>query len=327
MAFVKRLTTGALIREIRDLVDETNTSAVTDDEIVASLNRASDRVADILAKHYNAPLLTSLVQATGSTAALAIPEDALEQRVQKMEFRPQGGSWTQLLEVSVDVIHNYEQTIQSSRSYPQYYYIVGQEVVLLPGPAIAGQLRMWYLRDPAPLVKELGRITVRSAPGGGTPYVVLDEVEADAPLSAQGDELESFVNLVDKDSGRIKATLQVQALDDTRVTFRTVPTRSVVQGLTVVSSLPADLEVDDYACPVQGTCVPLFKKPASNYLVQYAAADVSVNKLGGDPGILLAQVSKMEEDVSRTYAGRPNKTRVKNRSNSWRPVGVLGWRR
>jgi hypothetical protein len=174
-------------------------------------------------------------------------------------------------------------------------------------------------------VQEQGRITLVNA---GSRYVMLDEPGDE--LSTSVDDLESYVNLVDKDTGAIKATMQIQSIVDRKVTFRGTPTRSTVQGRTVTGTLPSTVEADDYIAPIAGTCVPFMRKPAANYILQYAAADIAVTKLGAEPGILMAQVSKMEEDVQRSWSGRPNTIRVRNRSNNWRRSarsGVLVLRR
>jgi hypothetical protein len=161
-------------------------------------------------------------------------------------------------------------------------------------------------------VQEQGRITF--IPGSGN-YVIVDD--AGDELTPASDDLGSYVNLVDKNTGRIKATLQIQSLaQDGKLTFRNTPTRTEVQDRPVTGALPSDLQLDDYICGIAGTCVPLLKKPAANFIVQYAVAEM-VKKLGGDAGIELSVLAKLEEDVQRSWSGRPNTLRVRNRSNSW----------
>jgi hypothetical protein len=311
MAFQRRLTTKALIEEVRSLSDDSNTADVTDEEILSSLNRAQDRVASVLARHYNPPLLQSrAVALTPGVTEYAIPEDAFEGRLLKVEFSPRAGSFQRLEPIGISDIDKYE--FANSTAIPYYYCEINSMFRLVPGNPGFGSLRIWFCEDPAPLVVEQGRLTVINVPGN---YIIVDELGTD--VSTASDDLESYVNLVDKNSGRIKATLQVQAISDRKVTFRTVPTRSTVQDRAVVGALPATVELDDYLCPVAGTCVPFMKKPAANYLIQYAAADIAVTKLGGDPGILMGQVTKMEEDVQRSWSGRPNTIRVRQRGASW----------
>lgn len=312
MPFQRRLTTRAVVDEVRSLVDEENVSAVSDAEIVASLNRAQDRVATIMAKHYNPPLLTeAYVTLDAGTIDYVIPEDALEQRLVKVDWTT-GAGFQRLDEISIRDLARYQPPLASAGGAPYYYCIIGDTYRILPGNGAGGQLRIFYLADPAPLVLEQGRITLTNTAGN---YLIVDEL-GDG-VSTDADELESYVNVVDKNTGRIKGTLQVQSISDRKVTFRATPTRATVQDRTVLGVLPATVEQDDYLCGVAGTCVPFMKKPASNYILQYAAADVAVTKLGADPGILMAQTVKMEEDVTRSWSGRPNTARVRSRSNSW----------
>jgi len=311
MAFQRRLTTRALVAETRQLVDEENVVSVTDAEIVASLNRAQDRVATILAKHYQPPMLVeAFVTVTEASIDYPLPENALEQRLVKVDWYTAGGGFHRLDEISIRDLDRYQDPTPQAGGVPYYYCIIGANFRILPGNGAGGQLRIFYLADPAPLVLEQGRITLVNTAGR---YVVVDELGEG--VTTDVDELESYVNLVDKNTGKIKATLQVQAIADRKVTFRATPTRTTVQDRTVLGALPATVEPDDYLCNVAGTCVPLMKKPGSNYILQYAAADVSVTKLGADPGILMGQVTKMEEDVTRSWSGRPNTMRVRDRSN------------
>lgn len=316
MAFQRRLTTSYLINSVRELIDESNTADVSDEEILSSLNRALDRTASVLSRHYNPPLLKSkAVALQPGQPEYAIPEDAFEGRLLKVEFSPSAGIYQRLEPIGISDMDRYE--YPNSTAVPYYYAEIGGNFRLVPGVPNFGSLRIWYCEDPAPLVVEQGRLTVVNPAGN---YIIVDELGDE--VSTSSDDLESYVNLVDKNTGRIKATLQVQAIADRKVTFRSVPTRSVVQDRPVVGSLPADVELDDYLCPVAGTCVPLLKKPASNYLIQYAAADIAVTKLGAEPGILMAQVTKMEEDVQRSWSGRPNTLRVRQRGNAWGNRGL-----
>ena len=313
MAFQRRLTTKALIEEVRDLIDEDNTSAVTDANILASLNRSQDRVASILSKHYSPPMLAAReIPVVEGQTEYDIPEDTLEERILGVDWKATGstGSYYKLTQCAYNDISRYESVAQAQ--YPKYYYVIGSSFHLLPTAPPGGTLRAWVLEDPPPLVIEQGRITF--IPGAGN-YVIVDEVGED--VTTDVDELGSYVNLIDKNTGKIKATLQVQSIaQDGKITFRTTPTRTSVQDQTVVGALPTTLQADDYICNVAGTCVPLLKKPSSNFIVQYAVAEM-VKKLGGDVGMELSVLAKLEEDVTRSWSGRPNTLRVRNRSNSW----------
>ena len=50
-------TTNDMLEQVRSLIDEDNTVSVTDPDILNSLNRAQKFALNILARHYEEPLL------------------------------------------------------------------------------------------------------------------------------------------------------------------------------------------------------------------------------------------------------------------------------
>lgn len=302
----RRLVTSDLVAQVRSLLDEDSTFAVDDQrDIIPALNRAQDTAAHLLAKMYESPLLTyKEVTLVGGQQEYDIPEDALEERIEKVEVK-QGPYYYQVRRIDYRDITDYESN--SPVDTPFYYTVVGQKFRLTPPPNGVYPLRVWYLRDPAPLVLEHGRITLL-----GSGYANLEAPPPDT-LTSNSDELESYVNLVDKNTGTIKGTFQVSSVSGQRVNLRSSPTRSVVQDRPVSGGgvLATLAEVDDYLCPVQGTCVPLLKKPVSNYVVEYAVADL-MRKLGGDANLAQAILKKMEQYVERSWAGREQSLRVKS---------------
>jgi hypothetical protein len=312
----RRLVTSDLVAQVRSLIDEDSTFAVEDErDIIPALNRAQDTAASILAKMYESPLLTyKEMQLNSTTQEYDIPEDALEERVEKLEIR-QGSYYYQVRRIEYRDITDYEAAYPVAR--PFYYTIIGHKFRLTPPPTGVYPLRVWYLKDPAPLVLEHGRITLL-----GSSYVNLESAPPDT-LTSNSDELGSYVNLVDKNTGTIKATFQVSSVSGQRINLRSSPTRSVVQDRPVSGGgiLPTLAEVDDYLCPVAGTCVPLLKKPVSNYIVEYAVADL-LRKLGGDANLAQEVLKKMEQYVERSWAGREQSLRVKSTNTFSKTSGI-----
>lgn len=313
----RRLVTSDLVAQVRSLLDEDSTFAVNDErDIIPALNRAQDTAASILAKMYESPLLTyKEMTLEPNVQEYAIPEDALEERIEKVEVR-QGAYYYQVRRIEYRDITDYEAAYPVAR--PFYYTVIGQKFRLTPPPTGVYPLRVWYLKDPAPLVLEHGRITLL-----GASYVNLESAPPDT-LTSNSDELESYVNLVDKNTGAVKATFQVSSISGQRVNLRSTPTRQVVQDRPVSGGgvLASLAEVDDYLCPVQGTCVPLLKKPVSNYVVEYAVADL-MRKLGrDDAGIGQAVLKKMEQYVERSWAGREQTLRVKSTNTFSKTSGI-----
>lgn len=307
---MRRLTVDNLVEEVQSMIDETNTANVdVVKDILPALNRAQDKACNILARHYDDPLLKDkIVQPLAGISEYPIPEDAFEQRLEKIECK-HNNAYYEVTRIKYRDVTLYE-TPQPQNS-PYYYTIVGNKYRLLPTPSAAYPLRLWYLRDPLPLVLPQGRVTSTNSAGN---YIVVDAVGSDVDTNI--DSLASFLNIVDGETGDIKGTLQVQSVNGRRITFKTAPNRTEVLGLTIGTSLPADIAQDDLICLAEGTCVPFLKKPLANYLIQYAVAELT-RKLGGSADMELRVTAELEELVTRSWAGREQDMRVKKRSKQW----------
>ena len=212
---------------------------------------------------------------------------------------------------------------QSAISIPYYYVIVGDKYRLIPRSSGVYPLRVWYMRDPEPFVKQQGMITSVNLANN---YFIVDEPGAE--LTTESDQLNSYVNVVDGQSGRIKGTFQVQSIENGRLRIRTSPIRTSVLNKTVLTSLPLDsdgvtslIQPDDYVCLIHGSCVPFIKKPLSNYVIQYAVAEIR-RALGGPAELEEAVKKQMQEEVERSWVGRPSYLRVKATSGVWGRPGI-----
>jgi hypothetical protein len=297
------------------LLDESNTAAVDDvEDILPSLNRGQDQVCSLLARHYQSPLLTHTEYTlTSGVSEYPIPEEALEQRVTKVEVNV-GGLYVPVKEISHTDISLYEHPAPAA--VPLYWCGVGLDFRLVPTPAATYPLRIWYPLEPAPLVLPQGRITRLDANGA---YLVVDGVGED--ITPEADQLNSYVNLVDGRTGRIKATLQVASITGNRISFRAGPARTSVldRQVSATYSTTGSLAValDDYVCTVAGTCIPVLRKPSANYLIEWAVAELRGTKLGGEVGGERQVLAKLEEAVERSWAGRANNLRVHKVSPFW----------
>lgn len=318
------LTIDNVVSQIRSQLDELNRDSVsTEDDILPCINRAQDFAFDILAKKYPEPILaySTLVLSAGEQE-YDIPEDVFEDRIEKLEIVIPGGSqstYRQIERISYRDITDYE--TPGRNSVPYYYAIIGRKIRFVPGPTGTYNARMWFLRNPEKLVLQQGRITHL---GLASNYLIVDST-GDS-LTTESDQLGSYVNVVDGQTGVIKGSLQIQSVASNKVTFRTVPTRSTVLNRAISGSLtdvnPAQ---DDYLSPIDGTCVPYFGKPVTNFLIQFAVAEL-VRKLGGESDKEETVLDKFEKQVSRTWAGRETTLRIKKRSRIWRsPVRRWQW--
>jgi hypothetical protein len=309
-------TVDNLVNEVRQQLDEMNRDSVsTEADILPTLNRASDFASDILTRKYPEPLLKYLtLDLEAGVSEYDIPEDTFEDRILKLEtvvpISSGRGNYIEIQRISYRDITNYESAAISS--FPLYYCIIGRKIRIVPQPSGAYDARMWVIRNPEKLVLPQGRVTLISSAQN---YIVVDEASGD--LTTQSDQLASYVNVVDGQTGEIKGSLQIQSIVDNKITFRSVPARDTVLNREIGTSLE-DLQIqqDDYICAIDGICVPYFGRPTSNFLIQYAVAEIT-RKLGGAADTEENILKKFEQQVERTWAGRQQDLRVKKKSNVW----------
>lgn len=309
-----------LISDVRSLLDEENQAAVDDvRDILPALNRAQDFASNILARHYDDPMLVyKNVTLSSGQQEYDIPDDAFEQRLEKVELK-NGQTFYPLERISYRNITLFETT--SKINIPYFYCVIGNKYRLIPGPTNINSLRIWYLFDPLALVQQQGRITLVNATDN---YVLVDEIGED--LTTESDQLDSYVNIIDGQSGVRKASFQIKSMTDNKITFKTTPSRISVLNIdinddlaTIVDNegLPVTVNQDDYVCIIKGSCIPFFKKPFSNYLIAYAVAELSVIKLGGDATMIQQVKDDLEKQVEHSWVGRESTMVVKKKNPQW----------
>lgn len=308
-------TVDNLVEEVRSLTDEQNLDSVdTEADILPALNRAQDVAFDIYARKYPEPILTNAPLALiGGQQEYAIPEDVFEDRILKIEiFVPSGsaGTYRDIQRISYRDISNYESA--SKTNIPYYYAIYGRKIRFVAQPTGTFNARIWYLRNPERLVLPQGRVTFLNP---GNNYLIVDS--AGSKLSTESDQLESYVNIVDGQTGVIKKTLQIASIQENKITFRS-PARSQVLNRTVSSSFTTDdINPDDYICGVDGICVPYYGRPTSNFLIAHAVKEIAAIKLGGEISAIQSVVDTFEKQVERTWVGREKQMRIQKRSQNW----------
>lgn len=306
-------TVDDLVLQTRQMLDEMNRDSVsTDDDILPALNRGQLYAFDILTRRYPDPILAhQVLKSVGAQEEYDIPENVFEDRVQKLEtIIPSTlgrGTFRELQRISYRDLSLYESA--SLTNVPLYYCVVGRKLRIIPASSGAYDFRMWYLRNPESLVSPQGRINMLTPAQN---YVILDSVGSS--LTTESDQLGSYVNLVDGQTGEIRGTLQIQILAANKVTFRAAPTRTTVLNRPVSGSLSSlNPQQDDYLAPVTGTCVPFFGQPVSNFLIQFAVAEIS-RKLGSAADAEEKVLEKFEKQISSTWAGRETQLRIKKRN-------------
>lgn len=319
----RRITTDVLVSEVRSLLDEDNIVNISDDlDIIPALNRAQDVASNILARQYDTPLIVNKTIQLDNTNEFEIPEDAFEERIEKVEVLVDGRIYQEVPRISYRDVTYYDHS--SGAAIPQAYAVFSNTVKLYPSTVVTYPIRIWYMKDPAPLVSVEGRIT-----NVNSNSLVLDSLGSN--LTTDAAELNNYVNLIDGDTGEVKATMQVIDIDSTcnKITFKStfaVEDRTTVLNRTISDAVPATVEPDDYVCLIHGSCVPYLRKPNTNFLIQHAVNDIKINKLGEPGDMLLRLVDKLEQAVERSWVGRETTLRVKSRNINWTRSSSRRWR-
>jgi hypothetical protein len=309
------LTTSNLVADVRSLIDENNATSVSDEsDIIPALNRAQDVAANILARHYESPLLAYEFVPLTTAQEYPIPRTAFENRLEKVEVQIQNGLFQPVKRQSYRDATLLETTAHTS--IPLFYSEIGDVFRLYPSPTGAYPLRVWYLKDPPPLVLEQGTVTgVNLAQN----YVIVDAVGT--ALTTDASQTSSYVNFVDYRTGNTKGTAQIQSITNNTITFKTLPNRQVVLDQPIGSGIPPTVGPDDLLCTVDGTCIPVLKKPFSNYLINMAASEILNTKLGMTSELGEKVRLEMQNLVKESWVGRESYVRVRSASPAWERVG------
>jgi hypothetical protein len=312
------LTTDVLISNVRSLLDEVNTDAIDDTaDIIPALNRAQMEGFNILARLYPEPILKhATLTLTGGTQEYDMPENVFEDRIEKIQIYL-GNVYADCKRISYYDTTFYESATTSP--IPAFWTGYGRKIRFLPTPDGSYQARLWYLEEPEQLVKSQGRVTTVSVAGN---YVVVDSIGAD--LTTTDDNLNNYVNIIDGQTGIVKATMQISNIVGNKIAFRAVPSRpsGVVLNRTISTAIPTTVNQDDYVCVVSGTCVPLFAYPTSQFVIDRTVLDMKGVKLSEDSSLLEKLVEKFEGQLKHSWAGRETTKRITKRSRPF--SGVRG---
>jgi hypothetical protein len=312
----RRLTVSNLIADVRSLLDEQNQASIDNlQDILPALNRAQDVAANILAKHYESPLLAYTTQPlVGGQSEYLIPPDAFEQRLEKIEVQIQNGLFNPVKRQSYRDSTLLETTARTA--YPLFYSEIGDKYRLYPAPTGAYPLRIWYIKDPEPLVLEQGTITAFNLTGN---YVVVSDIGSQ--LTVEDSLFSSYVSFIDGATGRVKGSCQILRVSNDQIFFKTVPDRTSVLGTPIQSSLPVDLALDDLICTVDGNCISVLKKPFANFLIQMAVSELLNTKLGIVNEMAEKMRQEMQQIVKESWAGRENYLRVHSANPHFERIG------
>lgn len=312
-------TTDELVTAVRSRLDEMNRDSVdTTRDILPALNRGLEFAVDIYSRHYPDPFLQYVVlDLNGTDQEYNIPGNVFEDRIVRIEIKTSRNTYREVTRILYRDAVNYE--TDGTTAIPYYYTVVGRKIHFIPGPSGTYDARLWYIKEPEPLVLQQGRVT--RVPTSGN-YLVVDAAGPD--LSTESDELNNYINVINGETGEVRATFQIASIDGNRINLRSSPSRTNVVGMTVSTSI-ADLGItpDDYICVAEGTCIPYLGAPTSNFLIQYAVAEIS-RQLGVQSQEEEVVLEKFEKQVQKTWAGRETTIRVAKRSQAF-GVPIRPW--
>lgn len=298
--------------------EEATDSLNTNTDILPALNRAQDFGVEILAKHYEDPFIHKLdLPIVGGQEEYDIPESAYSGRIEKVEMNIPPKGFYEVHRMSYRDISFYESATNSSVAYG--YAVVGNKIRFVPAPNGAFDARIWVFLAPEELVTPQGKITSISSSDN---RIVVDLVGTD--LTTETDNQNSFVNIVDGQTGLVKTTFQIKNISGTSVTFKSTPTRTTVENRTISTSITDELtsdstsiEVDDYVCVSKGSCILYFGRPLANFIINRAVLELKMLKFGAPSDGILMLDDKFEKQVQGTWAGREQTLRIKKRSKNW----------
>jgi hypothetical protein len=302
------ITTDNLADEVRDGLDEQNQNNVTPEDILQELNRGQKSLVNIVSKSHDEMFLDYATVTTEGSAEFDMPADVYGMRIEKIEAVQEGRHY-EVKRVSYRQATQYYSS--TTGTLPKVYALYGRKYRLFPTPPSGTTLWVWYTKQPAQMVYSQGRVTSVNT---GSNYVTVDAIGED--LAVESDNLASYVNICDAQTGEIKATMQLQSSASQRLTFKSTPARSTVLGRAVVGEIPDTVSADDHVCLIQGTAVPEIPDACQGYVVQYAI--VSLKRRLGEP----AQDDKdtlkdLEKEVTQMWVGRETSIRVKKVSKRW----------
>ncbi len=308
-----------LVEQVRQQIDEDSDSDITNTRIIDALQRGYDEAFDLVARYYPDTIITTTNLFVDSETKVTIPAGIFEDRILHIDVLVGPNPYP------LDRLPYYNigrESYTGSTNFPQYYAILGRTLIF-PNAANGTEVVLYHTNKMPPLTHQLGRIT-RVVDEATTDHVVVDSLgpalDGLSDLSTDSDSLNSYINIVNFVTGEVKGTFQVKSTVGDRVNFKATPSRSTVLNQTIssdFSTLTESPAVDDFICLAEGTCVPYFQKPTTNFIIQYAVTEIR-RSLSLDIQAELIHLSKLEDKVKSIWVGRESALRVAQKSKNWR---------
>ena len=318
-------TTRALVDQIRQQINEDNGVRVSNNQILSALNRGNDDAFDIMARLYPDPLVEYFETTPDTNGYIDIPETVFEDRIMLVEYYVNGAAQGRVEIRETDDLHDVGNQDWLVGGHPSVYTIVGRRILVAPTKsAYKYTFRVWYAREIEQLKLDQGRIQIIDRVNN---YIVVDSLNntdsdgvttngllAIDPSSAYG----KYFNICDATTGELKTTMQVETINGNQLVLKTVPTRSTVLNKAVVGAIPDTVNEDDVISQVDGIGVVFFKKPVTNYIIQFAVNEIQRSLGAANLSYEVSTLRDLRKTVEGTWKRRPASRFKKSYARVWR---------
>ncbi|MCP3700834.1 MAG: hypothetical protein GY920_20395 [Aliivibrio sp.] len=323
-------TTRDLMSQVRNQCSEINEERLSNIQILEALNRAYDDAFDIMGRLYPDPIIKYIETYPDENGIITIPDNVWEDRIMLVEFYQNGASAStdgyRTKVAETDNLNDLGALNNITGSYPYVFSIIGRSIQIGPAKGVSKYLhRVWYADSPLPLRLDQGSIEIIDQAGN---FIVLDELRNTGeglvpvnPSNAYG----KYINIVDRETGLYKCTLQVESIDGNKLTFKSTPTRSTVYNLTVSSSIPDDVKLDDIISEVSGSGTVYFKTPTTNYIVQYAVNEIQRSLGVANLSFEEGKLRELKDRVEGAWKRRPASKYKRAFSRVWSSKRYRNW--
>jgi hypothetical protein len=306
-----------LLRKVRAKIREKNSNSVTDQDVYDELNRGYDYAMDVLSRYYPDVLVGPPREITISGDTAVLPEDIFEDRIMKVDVRINNSTDLRELE-RISYRNSTDLQNVTNNNQPDAYVINRRTIRFIPPPNSNNTYLIYFAEQVEEIVPDQGRITDTSLVASSN-KISLDSIGSD--LSTATTDNKNYANIVDGQTGEIKATIKIVAIDSTNntITFASSVTDTKVLNRDINTSLTVGTDIDknDRVCLIHGSSVLYYPKPTRNMIVQFAVTEIR-RSLGADVGSEERALKRMEDQVKRTWAGRETSLRIKRRNRIWK---------
>ena len=277
---------------------------------MGALNRALQRLARLSVLHYP-EMLKRTTDVTAVAGVIEIPSLSQAYTSMQLDALVSAGVYRPLTYTSSVNTVGLESV---NSTYPLYFTQQGSKLYLHPASATSTAVRLRYQLKPYSLVLEQGRITSFDVATG---ILYVDTIGS--ALSTNVSDRTCFFNIIDQFTGDVKGTFQINSLTAAsgKIVIKTTSLgRSSVYGLSVSSALPSTVALDDYVCLASGSCMPLYFREYTDFLIQYAVNEIK-RTYGTVAETDVYALRDIEDDVKLMWSQRPKGARVKANNPAW----------